>query len=73
VRVAGVSTLQPQRDIQDVVFGPYDSRRFGRTLGVNLLGPSSAAQRTSTDSRVRRIDYSHSCTRLLTLSSTTKT
>jgi wyosine [tRNA(Phe)-imidazoG37] synthetase (radical SAM superfamily) len=32
-----MSTLQAQRDIQDIVFGPYDSRRFGRSLGVNPL------------------------------------
>jgi len=32
-----VITLQAQRDIQDVVFGPYDSRRFGKSLGVNPL------------------------------------
>jgi wyosine [tRNA(Phe)-imidazoG37] synthetase (radical SAM superfamily) len=31
------SALQDQRDIQDVVFGPYNSRRFGRSLGVNPL------------------------------------
>jgi wyosine [tRNA(Phe)-imidazoG37] synthetase (radical SAM superfamily) len=29
--------LQPQRDIQEPVFGPYDSRRFGKSLGVNPL------------------------------------
>jgi wyosine [tRNA(Phe)-imidazoG37] synthetase (radical SAM superfamily) len=36
-----VSTLQSQRDIQDIVFGPYDSRRFGRSLGVNPLPKGS--------------------------------
>ena len=36
-----MSTLQAQRDIQDVVFGPYDSRRFGRSLGVNPLPKGS--------------------------------
>jgi wyosine [tRNA(Phe)-imidazoG37] synthetase (radical SAM superfamily) len=30
-------SLQPQRIIQDVVFGPYESRRFGISLGVNPL------------------------------------
>jgi wyosine [tRNA(Phe)-imidazoG37] synthetase (radical SAM superfamily) len=29
--------LQAQRAIQEPVFGPYDSRRFGRSLGVNPL------------------------------------
>ena len=29
--------LQAQRDIQEPVFGPYDSRRFGKSLGVNPL------------------------------------
>lgn len=29
--------LRAQRNIQDVVFGPYDSRRFGKSLGVNPL------------------------------------
>ena len=29
--------LQPQREIQTPVFGPYDSRRFGKSLGVNPL------------------------------------
>ena len=28
-------TLQSQRNIQEVVFGPHDSRRFGKSLGVN--------------------------------------
>jgi wyosine [tRNA(Phe)-imidazoG37] synthetase (radical SAM superfamily) len=32
-----VTTLQAQRDIQETVFGPYDSRRFGKSLGVNPL------------------------------------
>ncbi len=32
-----MSALQEQRDIQEVVFGPYDSRRFGKSLGVNPL------------------------------------
>ena len=32
-----MSTLQAQRDVQKTVFGPYDSRRFGRSLGVNPL------------------------------------
>ncbi len=32
-----MSTLQAQRNIQEVVFGPYESRRFGRSLGVNPL------------------------------------
>jgi wyosine [tRNA(Phe)-imidazoG37] synthetase (radical SAM superfamily) len=36
-----VSTLQAQRDTQNVVFGPYDSRRFGRSLGVNPLPKGS--------------------------------
>ena len=30
-------TLQAQRDIQEPVFGPYNSRRFGKSLGVNPL------------------------------------
>ncbi|HLH31669.1 MAG TPA: radical SAM protein [Terriglobia bacterium] len=30
-------TLQAQRNVQEPVFGPYDSRRFGRSLGVNPL------------------------------------
>jgi wyosine [tRNA(Phe)-imidazoG37] synthetase (radical SAM superfamily) len=29
--------LLVQREIQEPVFGPYDSRRFGRSLGVNPL------------------------------------
>ena len=32
-----MTTLQAQRDIQEPVFGPYDSRRFGKSLGVNPL------------------------------------
>jgi wyosine [tRNA(Phe)-imidazoG37] synthetase (radical SAM superfamily) len=36
-----VSTLQTQRDSQRIVSGPYDSRRFGRTIEVNPL-PTSA-------------------------------
>lgn len=36
-----MTTLQEQRDIQQIVFGPYDSRRFGRSLGVNPLPPGS--------------------------------
>jgi len=36
-----VTTLHAQRDIQDVVFGPFDSRRFGRSLGVNPLPKGS--------------------------------
>jgi wyosine [tRNA(Phe)-imidazoG37] synthetase (radical SAM superfamily) len=32
-----MSALQVQRNIQEGVFGPYDSRRFGRSLGVNPL------------------------------------
>jgi wyosine [tRNA(Phe)-imidazoG37] synthetase (radical SAM superfamily) len=32
-----VSTLHAQRDIQESIYGPYDSRRFGRSLGVNPL------------------------------------
>jgi wyosine [tRNA(Phe)-imidazoG37] synthetase (radical SAM superfamily) len=32
-----VSTLQAQRDIQESIYGPYHSRRFGRSLGVNPL------------------------------------
>jgi wyosine [tRNA(Phe)-imidazoG37] synthetase (radical SAM superfamily) len=36
-----MTTLHAQRDIQDVVFGPYDSRRFGRSLGVNPLPKGS--------------------------------
>jgi hypothetical protein len=33
--------LQPQRSVQDVVFGPIESRRFGMSLGINPL-PSGA-------------------------------
>jgi wyosine [tRNA(Phe)-imidazoG37] synthetase (radical SAM superfamily) len=36
-----MNTLQAQRDVQSIVFGPYDSRRFGRSLGVNPLPPGS--------------------------------
>jgi wyosine [tRNA(Phe)-imidazoG37] synthetase (radical SAM superfamily) len=36
-----VSTLQAQRNVQDIVFGPYESRRFGRSLGVNPLPKGS--------------------------------
>ena len=32
-----MTTLQAQREIQEPVFGPYDSRRFGKSLGVNPL------------------------------------
>jgi wyosine [tRNA(Phe)-imidazoG37] synthetase (radical SAM superfamily) len=32
-----MTTLQAQRNIQEVVFGPYASRRFGTSLGVNPL------------------------------------
>src|SRR5262245_34639898 len=32
-----MSSLQTQRIVQEVVFGPVDSRRFGRSLGVNPL------------------------------------
>jgi wyosine [tRNA(Phe)-imidazoG37] synthetase (radical SAM superfamily) len=32
-----MTTLQAQRDIQEPIFGPYDSRRFGKSLGVNPL------------------------------------
>lgn len=31
------ATLQPSRNIQEIVFGPYSSRRFGMSLGVNPL------------------------------------
>ena len=34
-------TLVSQRDIQQPVFGPYDSRRFGKSLGVNPLPPGT--------------------------------
>jgi wyosine [tRNA(Phe)-imidazoG37] synthetase (radical SAM superfamily) len=36
-----MSALQLQRIVQDVVFGPVDSRRFGKSLGVNLLPQGS--------------------------------
>src|SRR6266498_2592592 len=36
-----MATLQAQRDIQEIVFGPYDSRRFGKSLGVNPLPKGS--------------------------------
>jgi wyosine [tRNA(Phe)-imidazoG37] synthetase (radical SAM superfamily) len=29
--------LEAQRIVQDVVFGPYESRRFGKSLGINPL------------------------------------
>ena len=32
-----MSALLLQRTVQDVVFGPLDSRRFGKSVGVNLL------------------------------------
>ena len=32
-----MSTLQAQRTVQEVIFGPYESRRFGKSLGVNPL------------------------------------
>lgn len=32
-----MTTLQEQREIQEPVFGPFDSRRFGKSLGVNPL------------------------------------
>jgi wyosine [tRNA(Phe)-imidazoG37] synthetase (radical SAM superfamily) len=32
-----MNTLQAQRSIQEVVFGPYISGRFGRSLGINPL------------------------------------
>jgi wyosine [tRNA(Phe)-imidazoG37] synthetase (radical SAM superfamily) len=32
-----MKVLQPRRTIQDVVFGPVESRRFGKSLGVNPL------------------------------------
>jgi len=35
--MVNAALLKDQRDIQDIVFGPYDSRRFGRSLGVNPL------------------------------------
>jgi wyosine [tRNA(Phe)-imidazoG37] synthetase (radical SAM superfamily) len=36
-----MSSLQTQRIVQEVVFGPVDSRRFGRSLGVNPLPSGS--------------------------------
>ena len=36
-----MSSLQPQRSIQEVVFGPYTSRRFGRSLGISPLPPGA--------------------------------
>ncbi len=36
-----MDTLQAQRDVQDVVFGPYKSRRLGTSLGVNPLPKGS--------------------------------
>jgi wyosine [tRNA(Phe)-imidazoG37] synthetase (radical SAM superfamily) len=36
-----MSTLEPARVIQHPVFGPCDSRRFGKSLGVNPLPPGS--------------------------------
>ena len=32
-----MSSLQAQREVQQLVFGPYQSRRLGRSLGVNPL------------------------------------
>jgi wyosine [tRNA(Phe)-imidazoG37] synthetase (radical SAM superfamily) len=32
-----MTTLQAQREIQEPVFGPFESRRFGKSLGVNPL------------------------------------
>ena len=32
-----MNTVQAQSDVQQTVFGPYESRRFGRSLGVNPL------------------------------------
>ena len=32
-----MNALQAQRTVQEVVFGPFDSRRFGKSLGVNPL------------------------------------
>jgi len=34
-------TLEAARIIQEPVFGPYSSRRFGKSLGVNPLPPGS--------------------------------
>jgi len=36
-----MSTLEPARIVQDPVFGPCDSRRFGKSLGVNPLPSGS--------------------------------
>src|SRR5205814_10609511 len=36
-----VITLQAQREVQSVIFGPYESRRLGRSLGVNPLPKGS--------------------------------
>src|ERR1051326_7965509 len=36
-----MSTLEPARVIQDPVFGPVDSRRFGKSLGMNPLPAGS--------------------------------
>jgi wyosine [tRNA(Phe)-imidazoG37] synthetase (radical SAM superfamily) len=36
-----MSTLETPRTIQEPVFGPYESRRFGKSLGVNPLPPGS--------------------------------
>src|SRR5207248_10928665 len=36
-----MSALQAQREVQEAVFGPFDSRRFGRSLGVNPLPPGA--------------------------------
>src|SRR5207249_7947739 len=36
-----MSTLEAARIIQEPVFGPYDSRRFGKSLGVNPLPKGS--------------------------------
>ena len=36
-----MSTLEAARIIQEPVFGPYSSRRFGKSLGVNPLPPGS--------------------------------
>ena len=32
-----MNALQARRTVQELVFGPFDSRRFGRSLGVNPL------------------------------------
>src|SRR5215471_8829616 len=36
-----MSTLEPARAVQDPVFGPCESRRFGKSLGVNPLPAGS--------------------------------